>query len=142
MKPLFIVITMALLLQSLIARAQVQSEPISDLDTKHLSSDPQWRWGGDPFQKVPGYHVGGGVDEADVSKFTLGGIIFDKDHPLAIVNGRVVSVNAYVGPRQVVEIGKNYVVLENGDSRVELQLPPAKESRAEIKAVSGEGKTP
>ena len=93
---------------------------ISDVDFGFIMGQPRIPWGEDPFLKIPGFALVPSVDE----KFTLGGIIFSKHNPSAVVNGKVVQEGDLIGSRMVKRIGENYVILKKKNSEIELALPP------------------
>jgi len=93
---------------------------ISDVDFGFIMGQPRIPWGEDPFLKMPGFASVPSVDE----KFTLGGIIFSKHNPSAVVNGKVVQEGDLIGTRIVKRIGENYVILKRKNSEIELALPP------------------
>lgn len=95
-------------------------EVITDIDLGFFASPPKLPWGGDPFLKQPGF----AKVTAAPAHFTLGGIVFSQDIPMAIVNGKKVKIGDQVEDRQVSDIGDNYVLLKKQGSEIELTLPP------------------
>jgi hypothetical protein len=106
------------------ARAFAESEQgfdvISDVDYGFIMGQPRIPWGEDPFSRTPGFASVPSVEE----KFTLGGIIFSKQSPSAVVNGKMVQEGDLIGTRIVKRIGENYVILKRKQSEIELTLPP------------------
>jgi len=71
----------------------------------------------DPFTAAPI------AAEKDLrAEFTLTGILWDKDKPLAIINDEVVKVGERVGNKMVVDIKKDRVTLSDGVALSELRL--------------------
>jgi hypothetical protein len=97
-------------------------ETIVDVNFEFFMNSPKTAWGLDLFKKKPGFGNFGLEEE----KFTLQGIVYDKAGATAVIDGKVVKSGDTVGERKIAEIGPNFVVLEKGDSQVELVLPPAK----------------
>lgn len=95
-------------------------EPLIDLDIGYLSTDPQIPWAADPFRRVAGFVEVKPIEE----KFVLGGIVYDRNEPMAIVNGESVLVGDELDGRVVDSIGRNYVIMRKGDSLKEVVLPP------------------
>ncbi|MBT4760259.1 MAG: hypothetical protein HOO06_01055 [Bdellovibrionaceae bacterium] len=78
------------------------------------------KWAHDPFLKSPGYSA----EVKTKYDFKLQGLVYEANNPIAIIDGREFSVNQYLdGGFQVKDIGTNYVILSNGSSTRELQLP-------------------
>ena len=107
--------------------AQVQSlkakapfEHLVDVDYSFFMTKTKLPWGVDPFLKEPGFAKVPLSEE----KFELNGIIYSKNAPMAIVNGKSVGTGDHAGERFVEEIGENYVILKKQDSEIELNLPP------------------
>ncbi len=98
-------------------------ETIADVNLEFLFTNPKLNWGTDPFYKKPGYLVSSRREE----KFSLGGIAYNEENPIAIVNGTAVMLDDFIGNRRVAEIGSNYVILERGDSLIEITMPPIEE---------------
>jgi hypothetical protein len=93
---------------------------ISDVDFGFIMGQPKIPWGEDPFQRIPGFAQVPSAEE----KFTLGGIMFSKQSPSAVVNGKMVQEGDLIGSRVVKRIGENYVILKRKQSEIELTLPP------------------
>ena len=71
----------------------------------------------DPFTAAPIFSertLQAGVD--------LTGILWDKDRPLAIIDGEIVKKGAYVGDKTIVDIKKDRVILSDGKILTELKL--------------------
>jgi len=56
------------------------------------------------------------------SGVNLTGILWDKDKPLAIIDGEVVKKGERIGPKTVVEIKRDRVILSDGQVFTELKL--------------------
>ena len=102
-------------------------EHLIDVDYSFFMTKTKLPWGVDPFEKEPGFAKVESVEE----KFTLSGILYSKDEPMAIVNGESVITGDLIGDRRVKEIGENYVILKKQDSEIELNLPPLREPASE-----------
>jgi hypothetical protein len=99
--------------------SEPQLEVISDLDLDFLISSPKIPWGEDVFRKTPGFvHV-----ESEKKRPKLRGIIYLGNRSKAFIDDRVLGLGDEVGDRVITEIGANFVVLEAGDSQIELTLP-------------------
>lgn len=105
------------------------SDTLSEVDISFFSANPKIPWGKDPFHKSGGFRKL--VNEDEYEKPTLSGILFGDGNPVAIVNNNAVMVGDHVGDRAVVEIGRTYVILEKGDSLIELQLGSSKAGGSE-----------
>jgi hypothetical protein len=71
----------------------------------------------DPFTAAPialEKNLQSGVD--------LTGILWDKDKPLAIIDGEIVKKGAQLGNKTIMEIKKDRVILSDGESLSELRL--------------------
>lgn len=97
-------------------------ESISEVDLSFFMTNPKLPWGSDPFRKNPGYMNLPKADEG--SQYSLGGIIYSKNVPMAVINGKTVKEGDRVGDRMVSIIGDNFVILKKKDSELELTLPP------------------
>lgn len=102
-------------------------EHLIDVDYSFFMTKAKLPWGIDPFQKEPGFAKVPAVDE----KYVLEGILYSKDEPMAIVNGKSVGAGDVVGDRHVEEIGENYVILKKQGSEIELNLPPLRNPASE-----------
>jgi hypothetical protein len=100
--------------------AEKDFEVISEVDYGFIMGQPKIPWGEDPFLRVPGYATVPSV----VEKFTLGGIMFSKQNPAALVNGKMVQEGDWIGSRVVKRIGQNFVILKRKESEIELTIPP------------------
>lgn len=104
------------------ATGDVQPSLIFETDIGFFMANPRVPWTNDPFVRAPGFVNDPGADEP----YALGGILFDDEDPIAIINGRRVYVGDEVNGREVVDIGENWVILKRGGSEIELTLPPAR----------------
>ena len=98
-------------------------EPIADIDLGFLMTNPKLPWGVDPFLKEPGFAQIPSTKE----NFKLGGIMYEKTSPMAVVNGKTVHEGDVVEDRLIEEIGENYVILKKHNSEIELNFPPLRE---------------
>ncbi|MDD5097404.1 MAG: hypothetical protein PHU59_02805 [Candidatus Omnitrophica bacterium] len=71
----------------------------------------------DPFTAAP--IVSEKILQAGVD---LTGILWDKDKPLAIIDGNIVKKGASIGSKTVVDIKKDRVILSDGKELTELRL--------------------
>jgi hypothetical protein len=100
-----------------------------DLETDFLRSPPALLWGKDPFRKHPGH----APSEETEPKYELTAVIHDGVDSEAIINETRLTVGDEVGWRTVVEIGANYVLLDDGfGSLIELNLPFARRAPGSI----------
>lgn len=99
---------------------EVAFETISEVDYSFLLTNPKLPWGNDPFQKEPGFVSMPHADEA----FNLSGIVYSKNTPMAVINGKVVKEGDKISDRRVSLIGDNFVILKKHESEIELSLPP------------------
>jgi hypothetical protein len=110
-------------------------ETISEVDFSFFLTNPKLPWGSDPFVKQPGYvNMQGPKDE-----YSLNGIVYSKNVPMAVINGKVVKEGDKVSDRRVTLIGDNFVILKKNDSEIELTLPPILEDDSEEDADGNEG---
>lgn len=70
-------------------------------------------WGRDPFVLR---------NTASGAGLMLGGIMWDKENPMAIINGRIVKTGDNVGGNIVVDIRQDSVILNDGGKDVELRI--------------------
>lgn len=128
---MILVLTAAFALFSCTTEAKPNTQPsgqprfqvLTDQDYNFFMTNPKIPWGNDPFESEPGY-LGGVIDQPE--NYQLGGIVYSSEDPLAIIDGETVRVGDLVGKgrRKVKKIGKNYVILSNRFSEMELTLPP------------------
>jgi hypothetical protein len=71
----------------------------------------------DPFTAAP--IVSEKILQAGVD---LTGILWDKDKPLAIIDGNIVKKGANIGSKTVIDIKKDRVILSDGKELTELRL--------------------
>lgn len=72
----------------------------------------------DPFSE----HRRGRREKAERPGLALLGIVWDKDNPRAILNDFMVEVGDSVEGKEVVEIGRDYIILFDGESQQKLSL--------------------
>lgn len=60
---------------------------------------------------------------------------------MAIIDNEEYYVGDYINEARVIDIGKNYVLLEKGDSILELDIPPSPENGPEIDLHEHRGRT-
>jgi len=71
----------------------------------------------DPFTAVPIV-----IEKNMQSGVNLTGILWDKDKPLAIIDGNVVKKGNRVGDKQVVDIKRDRIILSDGGELFEVKL--------------------
>jgi len=77
-------------------------------------------WGDDPFRAInkgTGYRA-----SSDEPRWKLSGIVYNSIKPLAIINGKSVTVGQKVGNATVVEIGQKSVTLDHSGTKVTLKV--------------------
>lgn len=57
-----------------------------------------------------------------IASLKLDGIIWDKQKPMAIINGRVIEIGSRIEGNIVVDIKEDRVILNNGSNNLELKL--------------------
>ncbi len=72
----------------------------------------------DPFS----FGLSGEIKATPALDLSLKGIRWGPDNPSVVINDRVLRVGETIGGFKVVEILRGSVVLENGDSRLELKI--------------------
>lgn len=102
---------------------------LSDTYTETLREEIKLFWGEDAFKKDPGFVEA--KKEAELP--SLSAIMYDPDNPLAVVNGNPVGLGAKVDGRNVIEIGKQHILLQKGNSIIEVQLGENKKSKRDKK---------
>lgn len=112
--------------------------PFMDVETQHLASTPPLTWLKDPFRKIPG--LAAPVEREDEPHLTLEGVVSSGEEQLAIINGKEYHLEDEVGNRLVSEIGENYVLLEDGNSTIELMIPMKKEPQGSIRIIESNSK--
>ena len=118
-----------------VAESDHALESISEVDLTFFMTHPKMPWGTDPFHKHPGF---ANVPKKADSEFSLGAIIYSKNVPMAIINGKTVKEGDRILDRSVSSIGDNFVILKKKDSELELTLPPLTEENEEWVDESGE----
>ena len=96
------------------AKAQLDSGNLYNLLEQQAKSIELKR---DPFTAAP--IVSEKTLQAGVD---LTGILWDKDKPLAIIDGNIVKKGASIGNKTVVDIKKDRVILSDGKELTELKL--------------------
>ena len=114
--------------------ADTAFETISDVDYSFLLTNPKLPWGNDPFRKEPGFVSMPNSGDT----FSLSGIVYSKNIPMAVINGKIVKEGDRVSDRRVSLIGDNFVILKKNDSEIELSLPPILESDSDDEEDQGE----
>ncbi len=77
-------------------------------------------WGDDPFRAID--KVTGHRTEDDEPHWRLSGIVYNSIKPLAIINGKSVTIGQKVGNATVVEILNKSVTLDRAGTKVTLKL--------------------
>jgi hypothetical protein len=93
-------------------------ESVLDADDSFLKQMPNLVWAHDPFERVPGY----GVKPSGDSLPRLEAVFYSNTNPTAMLNGDEYAVGELIGEHRIAEIGRNYVLLEKGQSLVELVI--------------------
>ena len=108
------------------ARRNIIPEPTSSLQeltvkkgtaylTRNAKKTAYSSWSRDPFSTSPAPIKGyGGL--------TLGGIMWDKKNPMAIINDNIVKIGDTVSGNTVVDIKQDKVILNDGSKDIELLL--------------------
>ena len=101
------------------AHASEKLYMLSDTYQKSLKEDIKLIWGDDAFMKKAGFgrHK---IEEEKLPKLTA--IMYDPEDPLAVVDGNPVGLGSKIGDREIVDIGKNYILLQKGNSVIEVFL--------------------
>jgi len=79
-------------------------------------------WGPDPFRTYTYRSATRGSAGAISPGWTLAGIIYSRNKPMAFVNSRMVAVGDRIGSATVVAIDKESVTLEHQGRRIRLTL--------------------
>ena len=83
--------------------------------TRNAKKTAYSSWSRDPFSTSPAPIKGyGGL--------TLGGIVWDKENPMAIINDNIVKIGDKVSGNTVVDIKQDKVILNDGTKDFELKL--------------------
>jgi hypothetical protein len=77
-------------------------------------------WGDDPFRSIE--KKTGEIVSSNVNRWRLSGIVYNSSKPLAIINGKSVSIGQQIGSATVIEIGPKTVILDNAGARVTLRV--------------------
>jgi len=73
----------------------------------------------DPFTLAP---ISTTPTSSDKEALSLTGIVWDKENPVAIINGRIVKVGNTVSGNTVLAINPSNVILSDGNRTIELKL--------------------
>ena len=95
-----------------------KSLTISDKYTYPLNEKVKLTWGDDAFYQNAGFIE----TPIEVEEVVLSAIIYDRKNPMAIVNGEAIKLNAMIGKRKVIKIGRKYILLQRGTSIIEVQM--------------------
>ena len=93
-------------------QAEPQSKAVLEPRTRPRSQFKEW--GRSPFVLQKSKKYGSGL--------ILGGILWDKDNPQAIINNQVVGLNDELEGYKIIEIRKDRVILSDGANKIELKL--------------------
>ena len=102
------------------------NQTLSDVKVEHLKNELSFPWSKDPFLKASGKNS----PATKPDPLVLGAVLYDANRPIALINGIAVEKGDRFENKRVVEVGRNYVVLEESDSLLELVIPP----KAHVKA--------
>jgi hypothetical protein len=72
------------------------------------------QWGRSPF--LPSEYI------KKTTSLVLNGILWDKDNPQAVINGKLVKIGSKIDSKEVIEIKKDRVILSDGIRIFELKL--------------------
>ena len=104
---------------------QVKEIPLSEgivFTERHAKKSSYDFWGRNPFIHEA-ILVSKEKEVAEpLPKLTLNGILWQKEKPLAVINGGIVGVGGAIGPLTVVDIKKNYVILNDGTRNFKLSI--------------------
>lgn len=131
-----------------VSHAEVVSElgasfpAMLDIEVSHLLTHPPLSWSKDPFQKTPG--LAAPLPHPTTPKYVLEAVFSDGLEREALIDGRRVRTGDELGAdRFVSEIGENYVLLEDGESTLELSIPVQRSGWSEIEiSSSADAKAP
>jgi len=79
-------------------------------------------WGKDPFREYLKTRTGARDRKINSLRWSLSGILFSKDTPLAFVNGRSVRVGDFVDRARVIEIQRKAVILDHKGKQITLSI--------------------
>lgn len=105
----------------------LQAKMYLDFDLKVLNRLPKLSWGGDPFEKGPGYMTT--TPKTEIINANLEAVVIDSEDPVAIIDGKNYREGFFIQDYRIIEIGKNYVVLEKDFARTELKIPLIEEKK-------------
>lgn len=102
-------------------------EILSDVDITFLIGNPKTPWGPDLFRKSPGF----APIQPNTGKPKLQGIVYQGKNSTAFIDNKPRKTGDQVNTWRIAEIGTNFVVLDDGDSLIELVLPPTSRAPSE-----------
>ena len=106
-------------------------EIMSELWSEKVTSEvPELHWAWDPFRRTPGYTVV--IKKPNLPTLTLEAVVFDDKNPVAIVNGKPSHLGDRFGDFEIVKIGKNFILVKQGESVTEVTLPYVEGRKEEI----------
>jgi len=82
-------------------------------EQRRIQDDQTLAWGRNPFQRM---------ESGSAPVFELQGILWDAEHPLAMINGEAYGVGDKIDSARVKHIDKSRVVLESDIETIELDL--------------------
>ncbi len=95
-------------------RSQIGKFTYKKLEEKSINLIPTR----DPFSNLPANTQ----DRSPSDILSLSGILWDKDKPMAIIDGGIVKKGARVGNKTVVDIQRDRVILSDGQIVTEIKL--------------------
>jgi type II secretory pathway component PulC len=85
-----------------------------DRDFKGRKKTVYSQWGRSPF--LPSEYI------KKTTSLVLNGILWDRDNPQAVINGKIVKVGSKIDSKEVIEIKEDRVILSDGTKIFELKL--------------------
>ena len=89
------------------------------VDIEALSAEP---WGADPFRDYLKHRTGATGKRANSARWSVSGILYSKDNPLAYVNGRSVRIGDMIDKAKVIAIERKAVILEHKGNQITLSV--------------------
>jgi hypothetical protein len=106
------------------------SASLSDLNqTIPRGKQSNLPWGRDPFIPPPF-----GITDAG-KEFVLTAILYSSKEPTAFINKKIVKVNDHIGNQKIVDIKKDYVILQHDGRSFRLELVDLIKNPNDIKAM-------
>ena len=103
----------------MIGQTNITQADSNRIDIEALSAEP---WGEDPFRDYLRSQTGATGRKISSVRWSLSGILFNKDNPLAFVNGRSVRIGDVIDKARVVAIERKTVILEHKGNQITLSV--------------------